>query len=80
MIVMAEESRTEKRLDELNAKVDQGFARVDQGFERVDRDIREVRGEIREVHSRFDSLHRTMILGFTGMTASIVSAILVVQL
>lgn len=66
MVVMTEEARTERRLDELNAKVDAGFERVDRkvdagferidckvdaGFERVDNDIREVRGEVRELRS-----------------------------
>lgn len=94
MAVTMREAWTDERLDDFRAHVDQRFDAVDQRFDVVDRhfdeidhrfdrvegDIRELRGEVHRVHDRIDSLQKTMIICFTGMTASIVGAILVVQL
>jgi hypothetical protein len=73
MAVMAREAWTDERLDDLSA-------RVEKGFERVDKDIREFKGEFREfrteTNARFDSLQRTMIIGFVTLFASIVASVI----
>jgi hypothetical protein len=73
---MEMESRsTDKRIDDLNARMSEGFQRVHreidgldqrmtEGFKRVDRDIRELRGDIKSIDARFDAMHRTMMRGF----------------
>ena len=64
------EAWTDERLDDLNA-------RVERGFDRVDADVRELRSEM---NARFDSMHRTMVIGFVSMAASIVAAVIGVSL
>lgn len=87
MAVMAREVWTDERLDDLTKRVDKGFEAVDRRFEAVDRrfeevkgEIREVRGEVRELrtetNARFDSLQRTMIIGFAGIVASTVGSVI----
>jgi hypothetical protein len=80
MAVMAREAWTDQRLDDLSANVDKRFDRVDHRFDRVEADIREVKGEIREfraeTNARFDSLQRTMIIGFVTLFASIVASVI----
>jgi CHASE3 domain sensor protein len=72
-------------------EVDKRFEQVDQRFDRVEGDIRELRSDVKqidgkldglksEVNTRFDSMQRTMIICFSGMTASIVGALIVTQL
>ncbi|HEU4706491.1 MAG TPA: hypothetical protein VFS64_04840 [Solirubrobacterales bacterium] len=81
MAVMAREAWTDERLDDFRAE-------VNRRFDSVEADIRELRSEIKasfaEVDKRIDSMQRTMIVCFSGMTASIVAsiigAILVTQL
>ena len=88
----------DKRFDQVDKRfdqVDRRFELVDQRFDRVEADIRELRSDVKrvggkvdalqsEMNGRFDSLQRTMIVCFGGMTASIVAsivgAILVTQL
>lgn len=64
--------------------VDKRFEQVDKNFERIDADIREVKVELREIradtNSRFDSLQRTMILGFVSLFASIAASVIGVVL
>jgi uncharacterized protein YhaN len=66
----------EKRFDQ----VDRRFEQVEKRFERVEADIRESRAETKagfaEVNARLDSMQRTMIICFTGMTASIVASVI----
>jgi len=68
MAVMAREAWTDERLDDLNARVEKGFGEV-KG------EVREVRGEVRELrtemNTRFDSLQRTMTMGFVTLFATI---------
>lgn len=76
MPTMEMESRsTDKRIDDLNARMSEGFQRVHrevdgldkrmtEGFKRVDGDIRELRGDIKSIDARFDAMHRTMMRGF----------------
>jgi hypothetical protein len=91
MAVMAREEWTDKRLDDLNV-------RMDKGFDEVKDEIRETKGEVRElrkemntrfvaVEARFnsieaclDGLNRSLVIGMVSMTASIVGALLVTQL
>jgi hypothetical protein len=88
MAVMAREKWTDERLDDLNA-------RMEKGFDEVKGEIRDLRAETKtEFHqlrgelntrfngmeTRFDSLQKTIVLGFVSMTASIVGALLVTQL
>ncbi len=64
MAVMAREAWTDERLDDL-AK------RMDKGFDEVKGEIRELRSE---TNSRFDSMQRTMIIGFVTMNATILAS------
>lgn len=76
---MEMESRsTDKRIDDLNARMSEGFqrvhreidgldARMTEGFKRVDGDIRELRGDIKSIDARFDAMHRTMMRGFFAL-------------
>lgn len=84
MAVMAREEWTDKRLDDLNV-------RMDKGFDEVKGEIRDVKGEVRElrtemnsrfgaVEGRLDGLNRSLVIGMVSMTASIVGALLVTQL
>jgi len=56
----ARDTWTDGRLDDLNGRVDDLSSRVDAGFARVD--------------DRLDGLHRTMILGFAGIAASVIAS------
>jgi predicted protein tyrosine phosphatase len=88
MAVMARETWTDKRLDDL-AK------RVDKGFDEVKGEIRDLRQEMNEgftrvdskfdaLANRFDAMQRTMIICFAGIAgsiaASVISGIVVTQL
>jgi hypothetical protein len=77
MAVMAREAWTDERLDDLKGHVDKRFDQVDRRFERVDAEFKELRGEI---NSRFDSMQRTMIIGFVGLFASIAGSVIGVVL
>jgi hypothetical protein len=87
MAVMAREAWTDERLDDLKGQVEKGFDDVKGGFREVKEEFREVRGEIAEVrgevrelrtetNARFDSLQRTLIIGFAGIAASVIGAVL----
>jgi hypothetical protein len=72
-VAMAREAWTDERLDDLNARMEKGFGRVDA-------DIRELRGEVRDLRTDmqkgFESVQRTMILGFVTLFASVVVSVL----
>jgi len=93
MAVMAREQWTDQRLDDLNGNVSHRFDEVERRFDRVEGDIRELRLDVRrldnkidslqsEMNGRFDSMQRMMVVGFvtlfTGIAASIITAILAV--
>jgi len=84
MAVMAREAWTDERLDDFKENVNQRFDQVDKRFDQVDARFAKVESEMKagfaEVNRRIDSMQRTMIVCFSGMTASIVGAILVTQL
>lgn len=75
-------------VDKRFAEVDKRFDKVDERFDKVDKRFDKVEFEMKagfaEVNRRIDSMQRTMIVCFSGMTASIVAsvvgAILVTQL
>ena len=73
MAVMAREAWTDERLDDLTKRMDQGFERVDGRFE-------EVKGEIRDLRSELSAMQRTMIIGFTTITASTVASVIAAAL
>jgi hypothetical protein len=70
MAVMAREAWTDGRLDDLNA-------RVEKGFDEVKGEVRELRREMNSrfnsIDARFDSMQRTMIIGFASIVASVVA-------
>lgn len=78
MAVMARDSWTDVRLDDLNAKVDRGFESVDKRFEQVDRRFERVEDDIKdfraEMNGRLDSqnqlLHsqnRLLVISMIGL-------------
>jgi hypothetical protein len=73
MAVMAREAWTDERLDDLNA-------RVEKGFDEVKSEIRDLRSEMNArfaaVDARFDSMQRTMIIGFASIVASTVASVI----
>jgi hypothetical protein len=73
MAVMAREAWTDERLDDLKV-------RVERGFDEVKGEVREVRGEIRELRTEtkvgFESMHRTMFIGFVTLFASIAASVI----
>jgi hypothetical protein len=75
---------TDERIDDLKVSVDKGFVGVKDEFGRVRGEIRELKGEVRELrvetNARFDSLQRTMIIGFVTLFASIVASLIGVAL
>jgi hypothetical protein len=71
-VMMAREVWTDERLDDLANRMDRGFD--------------EVKGEVRDLHiemnvlrsemnQRFDSMQRTMVIGFVTMSAAIIAAL-----
>ena len=70
MAVMAREAWTDERLDDLSA-------RMEKGFDEVKGEIRELRSE---TNARFDSMQRTMIIGFVTLNASVIGGLLATQL
>ncbi|HEX6667505.1 MAG TPA: hypothetical protein VF081_13015 [Solirubrobacterales bacterium] len=54
------EAWTDERLDDLNAKVDDGFRRMDERFDRME-------AMQRETNARFDALQREMNARFQAM-------------
>ena len=82
MAVMAKETWTDERLDDLkgqmnerfdqvDADMDRRFAQVDQRFGRVETQMKEgfarVDGDIRELRSDIKEMQRLMIHGFIGI-------------
>jgi tetrahydromethanopterin S-methyltransferase subunit G len=79
---LMERDTTEKRLDDLNHK-------VDRGFERIDTDVRALRGEMKagfdsvnerfdalnaSVNERFEAMHRLMIQVGGGLIGTLIVA------
>jgi uncharacterized protein YPO0396 len=81
MPVMARETWTDERLDELNARVGRLENRMDSGFAEMRQEFAAVRGEMRDefrairsdlTHLTY-SLIGTMLVGFLGTIAAIVT-------
>ena len=69
MAVMARETWTDERLDDLNAG-------VRKGFDEVKGEIRDLRIEIRALNNRFDSMQQTMVIGFITLFVTIVASVI----
>lgn len=80
MAVMAREAWTDERLDDLKGDMNRRFDEVDRRFDEVDKRFDRVEGDIRELRvdmkRGFDSMHRTMVIGFVSLFASIVVALI----
>ncbi|MGN6556923.1 MAG: hypothetical protein ACTHKT_07120 [Solirubrobacterales bacterium] len=91
MAVMAREAWTDERLDDLKENVNQRFDEVDKRFDRVEGEMKarfeqvdkrfdRVEGDIRELRTDmkqgFESMHRTMVIGFVTLFASIVASVI----
>jgi hypothetical protein len=87
MAVMERGRWTDERIDDLKVSVDKGFVEVKEEFGRVRGEIRGVQGEVRELkgevrelrsetNARFDSMQRTMIIGFASIGASTVAGVI----
>jgi tetrahydromethanopterin S-methyltransferase subunit G len=96
--VMARETWSDERLDDLKENVNQRFDGVDERFDRheaavnarfdevdkrfdkVDKRFDKIEAETKagfgELHARFDSMQQTIIICFTGMTATIVASVI----
>ncbi len=75
--------QVDKRFDEVDKRfdqVDKRFDQVDKRFEQVDHRFDRVEADIRELRTTmnrgFDSMHRTMIIGFVSLFGTIVSAMI----
>jgi tetrahydromethanopterin S-methyltransferase subunit G len=76
MAVMAREAWTDERLDDLKEDVNRRFDEVDKRFDQVDKRFDKVDARLDKIDTRIDSMQRTMIICFSGMTTSIVAAVL----
>jgi hypothetical protein len=80
MAVTARHEWTDQRLDDFTGDIDRRFDQVDHRFDRIETDLRELRAEVKDgfdaINGRIDSLQRTIIVSFTGMTTTIVAAVL----
>jgi hypothetical protein len=66
-------SETKEEFRELRAEMNSRFNSVEGRFNSVE-------GRFNSIDARFDSLQRTMVLGVVSMSATIVGALLVIQL
>lgn len=77
MAVMARETWTDERLDDLNARVGRLEVRMDAGFEEMRREFTAVRQEIaaqnRMLLQLFGGMFATMVVGFLGIIATIIT-------
>jgi hypothetical protein len=69
MAVMARESWTDERLDDLSGRVGSVERRMDEGFKEMREEFRTLRGE---TNAQFAAQHRTMVQMFGGMFATFV--------
>lgn len=63
---------TDERLDDLNHSIRDGFARYDREHQEFREEMRTFRFE---VNKRFDSLQRIIIVGLSGMFATVLGGI-----
>jgi hypothetical protein len=80
MAVMAREAWTDERLDDFKENVNQRFDQVDKRFDEVDKRFDRVEADIRELRADmkhgFESMHRTMVIGFVTLFGSIVASVI----
>ncbi|HEU4906100.1 MAG TPA: hypothetical protein VFT19_08305 [Solirubrobacterales bacterium] len=80
------EAWTDERLDDLNAKVDEGFRRQEVQVAEVRTDIRDVRGEVRDVrgevrelrtemNGRFDQMYRILVIASISLVVGFLGVI-----
>jgi intein/homing endonuclease len=67
MAVMARESWTDERLDDLKEHMDEGFREVRAEIRSTRSELKE---DIRELSRRFDRLNYTLIAGLLGLLAT----------
>jgi HAMP domain-containing protein len=74
MAVMARESWTDERLDDLKEHMDAGFGDVKAEIRETKAEIREVKGEVRDLRAsmdaKFDRLTYTLIAALIGLLAT----------
>jgi hypothetical protein len=86
MAVMARESWTDERLDDLNARIESVDRRMEAGFAEMREEFRTVRGEMRvefaavrsEIAAQTAMLNRTMFQLFGGMIVTWVVGIVAI--
>jgi hypothetical protein len=71
MAVMARETWTDERLDDLKENVNRRFDAVDGRFDAVDRRFDQVDRRLGSIDARLDSMQRTMLIGTFSLLASI---------
>lgn len=78
--VMARETWTDERLDDLRGDINKGFARVDSDVRELRAETRLLRADMKEgfdhMDARFDALQRTMIISLAGVVGSIVASVI----
>jgi hypothetical protein len=84
MAVMARETWTDERLDDLAQRMDKGFDEVKGEVRDLRKDMNDrfssVESRFNLIESRLDAIPRILVIGLSSMTASIVGALLVTQL
>jgi septal ring factor EnvC (AmiA/AmiB activator) len=68
--------QVDKRFDQVDKRfdqVDKRFEQVDKRFDRVEADIGELRADMKQ---GFESMHRTMVIGFVTLFASIAASLI----
>ena len=73
MAVMAREAWTDERLDDLNARVDRIERRMDEGFAEMRAEFASLREEIAAQNRMMAQMFATMMVGFLGVIATIVT-------
>ncbi len=83
-VMMPKERWTDERIDEAFDRIDTDIrelrVEMKRGFERIDKKFEKVDGKFdamqSEMNQRFDSLQRTMFIGFVTLFASIVASVI----
>jgi archaellum component FlaC len=91
MAVMARERWTDERIDEAFGRIDdeirelrvemrRGFEQIDKRFEQIDKRFERVDDRFESMHSdmntRFDSLQKTMFIGFVTLFSSTAASLI----
>jgi len=65
---------------ELRSEMNSRFNSVEGRFDSIEGRFNSVEGRFNAIDARFDALQRTMVLGVVSMSATLVGALLVIQL